>query len=182
MKIKKLNHKKLTDALPLVWKVFCDYEAADYPENSRKAFWDAIHTEEYLATLTAYGAYENRKLTGIIATRNEGTHIALFFVDGNHHRQGIGRSLWNAVLAENTSPTITVHSSLFAVDVYKRLGFVTTDEVQNDGGIWYVPMEYTMVCNEDCPCSKVTCIRHGKCNECRAHHGKRNRLRPCERK
>lgn len=62
--------------------------------------------------------------------------------NGNHHGQGIGRCLWNTVLAENTSPVITVHSSLYAVDVYKKFGFVVTGEIQEDEGIKYVPMEY----------------------------------------
>lgn len=74
--------------------------------------------------------------------RNEGSHIALFFVDGAYHNQGISRSLWNAVLADNSAKSITVHSSLYAAEVYKRLGFVITDEVREDGGIQYVPMEY----------------------------------------
>ncbi len=142
MKIKKLSHKNLVDALSLVWDVFIAYEAVHYSEKGKQAFWDAIHSEEYLAMLTSYGAYENGELVGIIATRNEGTHLALFFVEGNHHRQGIGRSLWNAVLAENTSPIITVHSSLYAVEAYKKLGFVIVGKQQSDDGISYVPMEY----------------------------------------
>lgn len=128
---KKLSHKTLVNALPLVWEVFSDYEAVHYPDEGKQAFWDAIHSEEYLAMLTAYGAYEDSELVGIIATRNGGTHIALFFVDGSHHRQGIGKSLWNAVLEENTSPIITVHSSLYAVENYKKLGFVVTGNMKN---------------------------------------------------
>lgn len=92
--------------------------------------------------MNAYGAYEEQNLSGIIATRNEGSHLALFFVDGKYHDQGIGKSLWNAVLAENTSSTITVHSSLFAAEIYRKLGFVQTGDVQEDVGIQYVPMEY----------------------------------------
>ena len=95
---------------------------------------------------------------GIIATRNAGTHLALFFVDGNHHRQGVGRSLWNTVLEENTSPIITVHSSLYAVDVYKKLGFIIVGELQSDDGISYVPMEYRMVCDKDCPCPSTAAM------------------------
>lgn len=53
--------------------------------------------------LTAYGAFDDEKLIGIIATRNAGSHIALFFVDGAYHHQGIGRSLWNAILEENAA-------------------------------------------------------------------------------
>ncbi|MGN0294248.1 MAG: GNAT family N-acetyltransferase [Lachnospiraceae bacterium] len=150
MKIKKLSRRKLVNALPLVWEVFSEYEAVDYPEEGKRAFRNAIYSEEYLDMLAAYGAYEGGALTGIIATREEGRHLALFFVDGKHHRQGIGRSLWNAVLAENTSPTITVHSSLYAVDVYKKLGFAVTGEMCSEGGIRYVPMEYRMLVNENC--------------------------------
>ncbi|MGN1086604.1 MAG: GNAT family N-acetyltransferase [Porcipelethomonas sp.] len=181
MKIRQLSKSKLTDALPLVWDVFLKYEAVSYSEEGKKAFYDAIHSEEYLDMLTAYGAYDGRELAGIIAVRNHGSHIALFFVDGKYHRQGIGRALWNAVLAENVSAEITVHSSLYAVEVYKKLGFEITGDVREDGGIQYVPMKYRMVYNEDCPCTKLKCIRHGRCNECRAHHAKRGRPRPCER-
>ncbi|MGN0621306.1 MAG: GNAT family N-acetyltransferase [Porcipelethomonas sp.] len=147
MKIRRLNRSELNDALPLIWKVFCDYEAINYPEAGKQAFWEAIHSEEYLNMLNAYGAFEGKELTGIIAVRNEGMHLALFFVDGNHHRKGIGKSLWNAVLAENKSETITVHSSLFAVEIYKKLGFTPTDDVQENDGIKYVPMEYKQIRN-----------------------------------
>ena len=180
MKIKKLSRKKLTQALPLVWKVFSDYEAIHYTEDGKRAFHSAIHSEDYLDTLTAYGAYEGRELVGIIATRNGGSHLALFFVAGDYQRKGIGRSLWNTVLAENTSPIITVHSSVYAVPVYDKLGFVITGERQESDGIQFVPMEYRMLLNENCPCSKTQCSRHGKCNECRAHHAKHNRPLPCE--
>ena len=61
----------------------------------------------------------DQKLVGIIATRNEGSHVALFFVEGKYHGKGIGRSLWNAVLKENMSEMITVHSSLFALTIYE---------------------------------------------------------------
>ena len=80
IKIKEI--RKIEDALLLVWDVFCKYEAVNYPDAGKQAFWDAIHSEEYLQTLHAYGAYEGKRLVGVIATRNEGRHIALFFVDG----------------------------------------------------------------------------------------------------
>ena len=31
--------------LPLVWDVFCKYEAVNYPKNGEEAFWNAIHSE-----------------------------------------------------------------------------------------------------------------------------------------
>lgn len=145
VKIKELSRKQLNTALPLIWNVFLEYEGVNYPESGKQAFWDAIHSEEYLAMLRVYGAFEDKELLGVIATRNEGSHVALFFVKGEYHRKGIGRSLWNAVLSENTSETITVHSSLFAVPIYKKLGFIQTDDAHEEGGIQYVPMKYQMI-------------------------------------
>ncbi|MGN1399524.1 MAG: GNAT family N-acetyltransferase [Erysipelotrichaceae bacterium] len=142
MIIKKLNIKEIHDALPLVWKVFCEFEAINYPENDKRSFYNAIYSEEYIKLLTAYGAYDNNKLIGIIATRNNGSHIALFFVDGAYHNRGIGRNLWDKVLEESSVDKITVNSSLYAVEVYKKLGFKATDEVKCDGGIRYIPMEF----------------------------------------
>ncbi len=52
MKIKEID--KIEDALPLVWDVFCKYETVIYPDSGKQAFWDAIHSEEYLQTLHAY--------------------------------------------------------------------------------------------------------------------------------
>lgn len=180
MRIKTLSKKELNDALPLIWEVFSEYEAVNYSAEGKQAFWDAIHSEAYLDQLKAYGAFKDKELIGIIATRNEGSHVALFFVKGMYHGKGIGRALWNAVLEENTSYTVTVHSSLFAVPIYEKLGFVQTDDVQEDGGIQYIPMKYKMVITEDCPCSKKNCKRYGHCNECRVHHADSKRARPCE--
>ena len=140
--IKKLTRQELIDALPLVWKVFCEYEAINYPEKGKKAFYESIYSKEYIDMLEPYGAYVNEKLVGIIATRNEGKHIALFFVDGQYHRQGIGRELFDYMLQNNTNDIITVNSSVFAKDIYKRLGFVQIEEMKEDDGIRYIPMEY----------------------------------------
>ncbi|MGM9618773.1 MAG: GNAT family N-acetyltransferase [Oscillospiraceae bacterium] len=142
MYIRKLNTEEICEALPLVWRVFCEYEAVDYPASGKQAFWDAIHSEAYIQMLTAYGAYDGDGLLGIIATRNGGRHLALFFVEGRHHNEGIGRRLWEAVLSESTAEKITVHSSLYAVEIYKKLGFVPTAELQSEGGIQYLPMAY----------------------------------------
>ena len=142
MQIRRLKRNELDDALPLVWKVFCEYEAADHSESGKQAFWDAVHSKDYLDMLTAFGAFERGGLVGVIATRNGGKHVALFFVDGEYQHRGIGRALWNAVLEDSTAKEITVHSSLFARDIYQKLGFETTDDRKEEDGIQYYPMVY----------------------------------------
>lgn len=40
-----------------------------------------------------------------------------------------------------------------------------------------------MAINENCPCKKKKCERHGKCDECRKHHAEYKHQRPvaCEK-
>lgn len=86
MRIETLCREQIEQALPMIWDVFCKYEAVNYPASGRDAFWKAIHEPEYLQMLTAYGAFEEEQLVGIVATRNNGSHIALFF-----RRRGISQ-------------------------------------------------------------------------------------------
>lgn len=142
MIIRKITKEEITDALPMVWRVFNAYEAVNYPPSGEQAFFNAIHNEGFLSQLSAYGAFDGDKLIGLIASRSEGSHIALFFVDGAYHRKGIGRMLWNTFLADSDKQNITVNSSLYAVGIYEKLGFIKTAEAQTDSGIQFVPMVF----------------------------------------
>lgn len=64
--IRQLIRTEIKDALPLAWKMFCEYEAVNYSEDGKQAFRDSIYSEEYLESLTAYGAFEDEKMIGII--------------------------------------------------------------------------------------------------------------------
>ncbi len=141
LNIRALSGAETTDALPLVWEVFSQYEAPQYTESGKQVFWDAIHDEGYLDQLRAYGVFDGDTLVGIIATRSEGQHLALFFVKSQYHGQGIGRALWDHVLSESAAQTITIHSSHYAVPIYEKLGFVRTGATQVENGIAYIPME-----------------------------------------
>ena len=83
MEIKKLSKNELEIALEMVWKVFCEYEAVNYPEGGKEAFCQAIHSKEYIAMLEAYGAFCDEKIVGIMATRNEGTHVLCSLLMGS---------------------------------------------------------------------------------------------------
>ena len=140
--IRKLLRKEIDDAIPLVWDVFNKYEAVHYPETGKKAFYQAICSSDYLDMLTAYGAFDEDGLIGIIATRNAGSHIALFFVHGEYHRQGVGKMLFEECIKINKNKQITVNSSEYAVDVYKKLGFEQVDSLHEEDGIRYIPMSF----------------------------------------
>ena len=139
--IKRVSESEKSVALNLVWKVFLEFEAPDYTQNGIDEFCKSIHDNTYLSQLTMYGAYYNNKIVGVIATRNCGTHIALFFVDKKYQRQGVGKKLFQTIL-ENKISKLTVNSSPFAIPIYHKLGFKDTAEEQVINGLRFTPMEY----------------------------------------
>ncbi len=140
--IREIDKTAFNEALSLVWRVFQEYEAPDYTQQGIDEFYKSIHDESFLSKLSIFGAYINEELVGVIATRNNGAHIALFFVDGDYHKQGIGRKLFKKVFEQSTSSRMTVNSSPFAVPVYRKLGFIDTDKEQTVNGLRFTPMAY----------------------------------------
>jgi len=142
MKVKKVLQSEASGAMDLVWSVFAEFEAPEYSQEGINTFHDYINNTHEIGKLEIYGAYENDNIVGVIATRNGGSHIALFFVNKKYHRQGIGRKLFEAVLLNSTANEITVNSSPYAAEVYHKLGFVDTDIEQTKDGIRYIPMKF----------------------------------------
>ena len=140
MHIEKIEND-LGDALDLVWKVFLKYEAPFCTKEGIETFHKFISDIDKMKTLTFYGMYDNEKIIGVIATRNNGNHITLFFVDGNYHKKGIGTKLFEKVIENSTSRVITVNSSVYAVEVYHKLGFVDIDTEKIENGIRFTPMK-----------------------------------------
>lgn len=140
-RIRELRKEEIGEALDLVLRVFQAYEAPDYTEEGVETFYQSVHEEGYLAQLRWYGAFAPEGLVGVLATRSGGAHIALFFVEGKRHRQGIGKRLFQAAEADNRSERMTVNSSPYAVPVYHRLGFRDTDAEQVVNGLRFTPME-----------------------------------------
>ena len=125
--------------MDLCWRVVLKVEAPDYAPEGVEACDAYLANAEQVNSLTVFGAWEGSRPMGVLAA--EGSHIALFFVDPAFHRQGIGRLLFQAYLAEGGRGRITVHSSPYAVEVYRHLGFSPTAEEQlSPDGIRYTPM------------------------------------------
>lgn len=143
MEVRIINPDERETALKLVEKTFMEFEAPDYPQSGIDNFKNSVfNNEEYLQSIVIYGAFEKGELLGVIATRKGGSHIALFFVDGKHHRRGIGRKLFEAAIKNCPGSSITVNSSPYATEVYHHLGFVDTDKEQSADGMRYTPMVF----------------------------------------
>lgn len=88
-------------------------------------------------------AFMGQDLAGVAAIK-ENKHIYHLFVRPDCHRQGVAHLLWqhlkdHAIAAGNPG-MFTVNSSLYAVPVYARFGFVPTSEPQTKNGIQFQPM------------------------------------------
>lgn len=143
MRIAAINKIDYPEALQLVFNIFLEYEAPDYSTQGVDTFRKSVlENQEYQECLKMYGAFKDEVLVGVIATRNNGKHIALFFVDGKYHRQGIGRQLFSKVVEACKNSSITVNSSPYATEVYHHLGFVDTESEQITDGMRYTPMRY----------------------------------------
>lgn len=142
MEIRKLKREEFDKTLELIWNVFNKTEAFNYKESSKLNIYSLIHSKEYLDNLNMYGAIINNKIVGVIATRNHNKHLALFYVETSLHKKGIGRELFNTLIEENNITKLTVHSSIYAFDVYKHLGFNEVGPLQVEDGIKFIPMIY----------------------------------------
>ena len=139
--IRFIEKEKWDEALKLVKEVFMEFEAPDYCEEGIADFMHAIGDESYLSMHRFYGAYRDNKLVGVIATRNDHHHIGLLFVDKSYQRKGIGRQLIQHILDMKDEEPITVNSSPYAHEFYKKLGFLDTSEEQITNGVRYYPMK-----------------------------------------
>lgn len=139
--IEELTKDLIPDVICLVLEVFNKYEAPYYTKEGVEEFTKFINDENNLVKLRIFGAFEKDNMIGVIATRENGTHIALFFVRGEYHGKGIGKKLFKTVINECSFEKMTVNSSHFAVDIYHKLGFCDKDKEQEMNGLRFTPME-----------------------------------------
>ncbi len=152
MTIHKMEPQRLKESLDLVWRVFLEFEATDYSEQGVATFYEFIEYDAMAKRiqdreLALWYAQEGEAVVGVVAVRPQAHvspaqahgHISLLFVEKQHHKKGIARRLVETATRGNT--TVTVNSSPYAVHIYKRLGFVSTDSEQLLNGIRYTPMK-----------------------------------------
>ncbi|MCX6137479.1 MAG: GNAT family N-acetyltransferase [Ignavibacteriales bacterium] len=88
-------------------------------------------------------AEEGKKLVGMIEIRN-GTHVALLFVerrgDGTA-RQLLAKAVRECMQRRPALSTMTVNSSPYAEEIYRKLGFRPSGVRQTVNGIVHLPME-----------------------------------------
>jgi len=140
--IRSLTEKERPAALALAWRVFAEYESPDYAPEGTEEFRRCLEDDSFLEGIIYYGAFEGEEPVGVLGVRREKRHICFFFVDGKHHRQGVGTGLFRRMLEDFPEQTITLNSSPYGVPFYRALGFMATDSEQTVNGIRFTPMAY----------------------------------------
>lgn len=134
----------------MVWDVFSEFEAPDYSEEGINTFRKFIDSQRLANEISnnrckVYCCYDKDDLVGTLAFRDI-THIALLFVKKSHHKRGIAKELLGRAIKDikRNNPNVemlTVNSSPYAVEIYRRLGFNPTDNMQEKDGILFMPMK-----------------------------------------
>ena len=130
----------------LVQRVFDEFVRSDFTQEGVVEFLRAARVMVFDRPSDHFVmvAESDGRIVGMIDMK-ESSHVSLLFVDVQCHRQGIGRQLLDHALAVCRSARpdlnqVDVHSSLWAVPVYERLGFRQTKPEQTINGIRFVAM------------------------------------------
>ena len=153
IKIRIMEYSELDKAFNLIWNVFKEFVAPDYTQEGI----DNFHTEFILGKRfrekftvgneVMYGAYiEDEILAGALSLSVNNT-VSCIFVDGQYHRLGIGKKLFDTVKQEmrrRGAAAIKLNASPYALPFYHNIGFEDIGEQAIYKGIVYTPMGLTL--------------------------------------
>lgn len=148
--IRELDGPEADAALELARRVFLEYEAPDYGPEGTEEFQRSLSDPSYVGILRIYGAYAGEIMAGMMATRLNGSHLALLFVERAYQRRGIGRMLIDRARADCTHGCLSVNASPYGAEFYHILGFTDTRPEQVTRGLRYTPMAWERSGAEEC--------------------------------
>jgi GNAT superfamily N-acetyltransferase len=128
--------------MALCGRVFDVFVGPDYEPQGRQSFHafiepEAVRRRVARGEMVCRGCFDGARLVGVGAAR-EPDHICELFVEGDCHRRGVGRLLFEAMSQGRAQ--MTVHASPYALEFYRRLGFVATGPEQTVDGLRFTTM------------------------------------------
>lgn len=150
--IEKMREGEEQEIANLIKQVFGEFVAPAYGPEGVNHFLDYIEPANISKRRSegnhlALTAKIDEQVVGIIEIR-DWNHICLLFVDKKYHNNGIAQRLFRESVRhcrEKGTAELDVNSSLFAVPIYERLGFVQTESEQTKNGIIFVPMKLNLL-------------------------------------
>jgi GNAT superfamily N-acetyltransferase len=136
----------------LIKKVYDEFVSLDYSDEGNRFFYEWIKpskiAERQCNQINLWVAFIDSKLIGMIEIRDN-KYISLLFIDKEYQGQGIAKKLFDKSLKEiiRRDPKLDkfyVHASPYSIPIYKKMGFIETDNMQEENGMKYLPMEMTI--------------------------------------
>jgi GNAT superfamily N-acetyltransferase len=147
LKIRKIKKGEEKQICRMILDVFDEFIAPDYCVEGIKEFRQYVNpeliTQRLQINCLIYVAEVENNIAGVLELRDN-NHISLLFVKKQYQNQGIAKELVGkatAVCIKNNGGKLEVNSSPYAVNIYKRLGFITTDWEKTVDGIRFTAME-----------------------------------------
>ena len=150
--IKKAKLEDLEEISNLAKRIYLKYNSSlDTDEgisniltfiNYDNILYDNILMRTYIDGSLILKAKDIKKniIIGFIEIRNY-NHISLLFVDDEYFRLGLGKKLFEEVKDITKSDKYSVNSSDYAIEFYKKLGFVAIyDNIKVENGVHFHPM------------------------------------------
>ncbi len=152
MRIREFEEDDVLDVADLAMRTFQRYNGSDFYDEGAIAgtlnyFDTSRNTKQDLLVKfskkpIAYVAEDKGKIVGMI--NGVADRVSSLFVDGTQHRKGIGKALlesFECEARESGSDHISIESSLYAVEFYRKMGFVDTNGIENYMGLKVYKME-----------------------------------------
>lgn len=143
--IKKAQLEDLEEISSLAKRIYLKYNSlldTDEGINNILTFinHDNILIRTYIDGSLILKAIKNNTIIGFIEIRNY-NHISLLFIDDKYFRLGIAKKLFEQVKYMMPSDKYSVNSSDYAIEFYKKLGFVAVyDNIKVENGVHFHPM------------------------------------------
>lgn len=145
--IRMVGPEKRAEAVTLVRNVYTKFVASNYTDQSRRKFEKQLLDEAYLSSLQVHAAYVDNRMTGVIATKNNGQEIVLFYIEERYQRKGIGKQLIQSVMRKTTSNKIAADAPPCAVEAFLHMGFEPYGEAKDIDGVSYISLQREVLQN-----------------------------------
>ena len=140
MKIRKAN---LQDTRAIVDVIAPFVDAVISSEEGRQRFQpEMIQTIFERPDIHYFVAEINEEIVGNLAYIAP-SHVMHYFLKAEYHGQGYGRQMWDFLeqeILKNDPDIITINSSHYALDIYKKYGFEVVGALTEKWGIQFIPM------------------------------------------
>ncbi len=146
MKIRSVQHSDSSQVAELVRGLshyYLEHGVDELPDWLKSTLTDSAFAERISdSSYHNFVAEIDGEIVGYISLKGS-IHLYHLFVLPKFHKQGIAKSLWRHCIETMDIENCSVRSSIYAVPVYTKFGFIASGETGYKDGIGFQPMVYS---------------------------------------